>query len=179
MTCKHTETRQSGESRPFFASVARHPYTDENRAAHGNIEWTEECCQCGAERMVNENGHHTEVGPWGPSREAREQREQAEAKKKYDAIMARGIALCGEEKVRVGAPTRDGNVRISRGGDTQWCRWYDIQIAAKQYDGYLAAVYTAMVEAIRRHPDRHHDVHRHGLMSVRRLLSSDTIQWMP
>jgi hypothetical protein len=37
---------------------------NENPAAHGNICRVERCVLCGAERLTNINGHHTETGEW-------------------------------------------------------------------------------------------------------------------
>ena len=36
----------------YTGSVAVHPYTEENRAAHGGVTY-HEVCRCGAERAVN------------------------------------------------------------------------------------------------------------------------------
>lgn len=52
-----------GSERCYTGSVARHPYTDENPAAHGNIEVTEERSD-GWRRRVNINQGHREEGPW-------------------------------------------------------------------------------------------------------------------
>lgn len=71
-------TTREIDERPYTGSVAVHPYTDENPAAHGNIVVTEECCACGAHRQVAQNWRHVEYSPWGPSRAVREQREREE-----------------------------------------------------------------------------------------------------
>lgn len=55
---------QISPDRGYNGSVAVHPYTDENRAAHGNITYTERCATCGAERRANVNGLHAEYSPW-------------------------------------------------------------------------------------------------------------------
>ena len=52
------------EDRCYSGSVSRHPWTEENRAAHGGITYRE-ICACGASRAVNQNGRHIEVGTWG------------------------------------------------------------------------------------------------------------------
>jgi hypothetical protein len=59
---------------PFSREVSVYPYTEENRAAHGNITEKQECLACGATRMVNINQLHTECSPWGESREEKRQR---------------------------------------------------------------------------------------------------------
>jgi len=67
MKCKHATTTTDATSVRCYAgpvAVAGH----ENRAAHGCITQVERCLDCGAERRVNVNGVHYEVGPWGPSR---------------------------------------------------------------------------------------------------------------
>lgn len=75
-TCKHERTHQYGEDRAFVFSVAVHPYTEENIAAHGGISWTEECAECGARRAVNRNQRHIETSPWGLPRAEREAAEK-------------------------------------------------------------------------------------------------------
>lgn len=69
-TCKHASTT---ESRPygFRASVAHHPFTRENRAAHGGICVLVTCDDCGAQREENSNGRHEEIGTWGRPRTER------------------------------------------------------------------------------------------------------------
>ena len=75
--CSHPEQRQAdiGEPTCYMGTVAVHPYTDENRAAHGNIHQLVECGQCGGQRYENRNQWHVEVSPW---RDARGEREAAE-----------------------------------------------------------------------------------------------------
>ena len=51
------------QTRGYTGSVAVAPYTEENRAAAGNI-CDRETCRCGAERYVNRNGRHEELGVW-------------------------------------------------------------------------------------------------------------------
>lgn len=64
--CKHTTTREvPGSTRCYTGSVAE--AGQENRAAHGGIQYTQECEGCGARRYVLVNGSHHECGPWGPS----------------------------------------------------------------------------------------------------------------
>ena len=64
MKCKHTNKEQVGGDYGYTGSVAVHPYTDENRSAHGGVTWTQRCRNCGSTRNVNSNGHHEEYGPW-------------------------------------------------------------------------------------------------------------------
>lgn len=71
--CKHARV-SGGEHHGFVGSVAQHPHTEENQAAHGCVSYTEECLECGARRSVNQNQWHYEYGVWGPSREERRAR---------------------------------------------------------------------------------------------------------
>jgi hypothetical protein len=61
--CKHTRTREVS-MHGYSGPVAVHPYTHENRAAHGAVCFTYRCEDCGAERLENSNGRHSEVSPW-------------------------------------------------------------------------------------------------------------------
>lgn len=63
MKCGHKRVRES-DPRGFTRAVYVHPYTHENRAAHGGIEYTEECLDCKAKRLVLSNGRHQEYGVW-------------------------------------------------------------------------------------------------------------------
>ena len=81
MSCRHTATTNS-DAYGYTGSVARHPFTHENRAAHGGVKFVETCSACGARRPRNENGRHVEYGTWGDSlaqrqREAKTARELA------------------------------------------------------------------------------------------------------
>ena len=49
--------------RPSFGPVYRTPFTEENKAAHGGLCYSE-VCACGATRKVNQNGRHFEYAPW-------------------------------------------------------------------------------------------------------------------
>lgn len=62
-TCKHKNTTE-GTVYCFSHSVAVHPHTDENRAAHGGVTYTETCDDCGAQRQVNSNCGFEEYSPW-------------------------------------------------------------------------------------------------------------------
>lgn len=82
MTCKHERTRAT-EPYGYQASVAVWGRTDENRAAHGGVTYTELCMDCGCARHVNANGSHHEYSPWSlrdglllRAREAREREDQ-------------------------------------------------------------------------------------------------------
>jgi len=61
--CHHDRTT-SGDHFGYTGSVAVHPHTHQNRAAHGGVTYTERCLDCRAVRPVNTNGGHVEVGPW-------------------------------------------------------------------------------------------------------------------
>jgi hypothetical protein len=122
MKCKHAETTTSGW-RCYTASVAVHPYTEPNPAAGGWVTFTETCAKCGAQRPVNSNGPHLELGPWGPGRAARE----AEQARIDDEHRARPPHV-----VEVGpAPA----ALIAGGGvDARWVQISDIRAAAQQPD---------------------------------------------
>ena len=81
MTCKHPPAKRHdlGEPRPYNGSVARFPFTDEDRRAHGWIRQLVECGRCGAQRHENRNQSWTEVSPWWDARGDRERAEAAQA----------------------------------------------------------------------------------------------------
>lgn len=60
-----------GTDRPFSYSVSTPGKTDENKAAHGCIVYTEVCRTCGSRRSVAQNQRHYEYGAWGPNRAVR------------------------------------------------------------------------------------------------------------
>jgi len=61
----HEHTPQHvGRDRVFTGPVYHEPWTGENRRAHGNIEYTERCTECGAERLVVSNQDDYEYSPW-------------------------------------------------------------------------------------------------------------------
>ena len=62
MTHVHTPNPEWTTTRSFCGPV---PGAEENRAAHGNI-CVCETCACGAQRDINANQRHEEVGPWEP-----------------------------------------------------------------------------------------------------------------
>jgi hypothetical protein len=80
-TCTHEITRQIGEDRCYVGPVYTRHVTDENQAAHGGIEYTQECAACGAQRVVLVNGRHDEVSAWGEPRVARLRRATAELRR--------------------------------------------------------------------------------------------------
>lgn len=87
--CTHARTAESAP-RCYSNSVAEPPH-DENRAAHGNIEVTEMCQRCGAERLLLINGRHREVSGWhAATAEIDEQlsdaRQRRTAEQQIDAI---------------------------------------------------------------------------------------------
>lgn len=56
---KHRHKTIETTDRPYTGPVSR----TENRAAHGGICRVDRC-ECGAERRVNVNGVHREIGTW-------------------------------------------------------------------------------------------------------------------
>ena len=61
--CNHEHVEET-DMRGYTGGVAVHPYTFENRAAHGAVTYTERCKDCAAHRKVNSNARHEEHGPW-------------------------------------------------------------------------------------------------------------------
>jgi hypothetical protein len=91
MKCTHEgRTRQVGEYAGFVGGVSVYPHTAENRAAHGCVTGTFECCLCGARRRENRNGNHVEVSPWGPSKSER----AAQARREVERLVSALDALC-------------------------------------------------------------------------------------
>jgi hypothetical protein len=137
-TCKHEKTKQEGRDYGFTCSVAVYPYTAENRAAHGNICYTEKCCSCGALRSVNVNGSHMEFSPWGPTQDERERREREEAARKLaevqrqedSAMKAHGAEVI-EVREREGFSTM---VEVKIGGERKSVPLWKIKEAAAQKD---------------------------------------------
>jgi len=124
--CTHDHTTD-GEHRGFVVPVAVHPYTDENRAAHGGITYVETCDRCGARRKVNRNWWHVEVGTWGPDRDTRERREREElarrehaAEAEEDAILfGMGITVIDANDASVTVRHSDGRRQTVRIGDVE------------------------------------------------------------
>ena len=84
MDCTHAnirELRTTGFTGPVNVR-------DENRAAHGNVCVSEECCACGSRRDRLVNGRHEEIGDWGPTRADREAAARA-AERVVDALIAK------------------------------------------------------------------------------------------
>lgn len=65
--CTHERITEDDQVHGYTHSVAVHPYTDENRAAHGGICVTERCRDCDATRAVLRNQGHCEYGIWRPA----------------------------------------------------------------------------------------------------------------
>ncbi len=138
-TCKHTKTKNDERVYCFTAPVAVYPYTEENRAAHGNICYDEICCECGATRAVLQNGSHYEFAPWGPSaaelkrrEEEKKERAREAAEKLEDAAMQ-----ARDAKVVEVTPKREGYskmVVIKMGGERKAVALYKIKEAAAQKD---------------------------------------------
>jgi hypothetical protein len=86
--CTHPKHKQISSDYGFSCSVAVHPFTEENRGAHGGITYIEECRNCGAQRSVNQNQWHFEFSPHGPSRTDRQAAATKEKLAQYLAIQA-------------------------------------------------------------------------------------------
>lgn len=155
--CQHDRVRQVGEPSCFSASVAVHPYTGENRAAHGNIEVTEECVACGAQRQVNINQWHHEYGPFGPSRAEREADEQhrlVAARRAKEAMEDAALQARKAEVIEVRErPGYHTQVLISVDGVERWIPLWEVRESAKQHDNGdgLVPFYRGLLRAIREH----------------------------
>ena len=84
MDCTHANIREL-RTTGFTGTVN---VREENRAAHGNVCVSEECCACGSRRDRLVNGRHEEIGDWGPTRADREAAARA-AERVVDALIAR------------------------------------------------------------------------------------------
>jgi hypothetical protein len=82
--CVHEQTRVI-HTWCFSGPVAEPGH--ENPAAHGNVTYEEECVRCGARRLRNVNGWHSEYGLWGPSRSERRAR-AAQLRRLADALIS-------------------------------------------------------------------------------------------
>ena len=96
-SCSHPESKRQdvGDPTGYSCSVAVEPFTDENRAAHGNIRQTVECSACGGRRDENRNQWHLEVSPW---RDHRTEIENERRKATRLAIEQRKTAQAEEER---------------------------------------------------------------------------------
>lgn len=140
MNCAHVTTA-TGRERCFSGPVYTPPYTEENRAAHGCVAYTETCDGCGAERFWNCNGAHMERSAWGLSAAERE------ARAWDDAAVALRI---DDEEIRVAGTAPTGHVEMLIGGRRKyrrdWLSQYDLAAACAQDD----AIGRAMYQQIRR-----------------------------
>ena len=170
--CDHTKTHQIGPDTCFNGPVAVEPYTTENRVAHGNITYTEECVTCGARRAVNANAGQNEYGPFGESREQREAQERrqerrnveiaAEKRRAADAVIVErhGVSIVDINLREAGEGGSDRQVLLLVGGAQQWIALSEIRRAARQRDvgddlvplyRGLAAMIDERTAALRRH----------------------------
>lgn len=143
MTCAHATTRQIGADRPFSGPVYTHRITDEWPPAYGNVECTEECVSCGAQRLVLINQQHREVSAWGPTYAERCASERAESERREAADRERGRAVLARIRSRVVG--LDGDDVII---DTDGLRarvWSGDLRAAGQYDDDTGAAYRELV----------------------------------
>lgn len=125
ITCTHPHTQQIGPDRGYTGSVAVHPYTDENRAAHGNICFTQECCACGSRRSVLVNGRHEELGPWGATLRERQDAAAAARDEARKLLAATGRLTLTSSAKRSATVSLDGEgfVRV------EGAEWSEIEHA--------------------------------------------------
>lgn len=156
MRCPHLHTRDGNEY-GYTGSVAVSPYTEENRAAHGGITYTQTCLACGAERSVNQNQWHVEYSPWGPDAATREQRERERLDRQMQArrrrLLQAGREIARQHRVSITGVYGD-IVVLLQDGETHTCRIEDIRAAAGQPDtgDGLVPYYTAVLDAVGRYP---------------------------
>lgn len=141
--CNH-QPRVIAEA-PYSSSVAVPPYSEENRAAHGNITETQECELCGAQRQVNINQQHVESSPW-LSREQQELRERIAAARRREEHEDQCRKTAIAAGVAVKSTTNDGVV-VDFNGTTQALTLAQIREAAEQEDNGdgLVQIYTGML----------------------------------
>lgn len=140
-TCTHEHTT-SGRDYAYTGSVAVAPYTNENRAAHGCITYTETCSACGAQRAVNANQCHYEYGTWGPTLAQRQADERRAAERKAAKQREADLAVVRRLHVRItdldlrraGRPGERVIRMVRDGRDEQPVSLHDIQAAASQED---------------------------------------------
>ena len=156
MKHNHVPVEVEGSERCYGGSVAVHPYTHENRAAHGWMTVTEECAACGWRREVNFNQHHVEFGTWWdyPAErraerraEERSQREAAEAERAADALSQElgRHGAAGRVMTDVTATGEYIAVWVQRDGTEVVCGRGATRVAALQHGRQMAA---AVVQAV-------------------------------
>lgn len=145
MKCEHKSSRVIAEG-GFSGSVAVHPYTDENRAAHGNICVTHECNSCGAHRHVNVNQWHEEFSPWGPDRRTRERDAELQRLVRKSNDERRNKALALKLGIRILHVDRCGRVLIHLPDGRQITNTiHELYEAANQVNDEIAAVYKGVL----------------------------------
>ncbi len=133
MKCKHARKNQIGPDYGFAHAVAVHPYTAENPAAHGGVTFTEQCETCGAQRAVNQNQRHIEVGPFGPScgeRAEAVQRELELAIENMPAVERAALDSRNADLIEISA----GRAHVRIDARLVWISVDDIAAAAAQLD---------------------------------------------
>lgn len=106
----HTHDASKVVSERVFTAPVAWPARDQNPAAHGGVEFAEECT-CGAQRKRLVNGRHEEVGPWGPSLAER----KAAARRDAEGVLegaSEGVQI-GDVLVQV-VPVKVGGRRMVR-----------------------------------------------------------------
>lgn len=136
------QPKQIGEVHGFSASVAVSPYTEENRAAHGSITYTEECSICGSRRQVNQNGRHFEYGPWGETARDRQAKLDRDMKARMNAEDAAAAHITVKDVTDAAALCQVGHET------PQWISLADVTAACTQPDGDLAKVYRGLARKI-------------------------------
>lgn len=126
----------------YAGSVASHPYTSENRRAHGGVRFTYECADCGAQRRVNVNGVAEEYSSWGMSASERAKRAAAADRSRLAELAdadASAANACGVKILRVGI----GAVTVSVRGVEKTLDFDAIKEAAAQWDNgdFLVPIY--------------------------------------
>lgn len=149
--CQHEIADRKNE-RGFSGSVAAYPHSDENRAAHGCITYTEVCRNCGAERDVNQNQCHYEYGNYGLSRVDRDERAAKIASYENDMRQRADVAQALALAFRIDAIDRNRALISICGRPSTWYSLDGLRDAAQQNDNGdgLVSAYRGMMLIIRR-----------------------------
>lgn len=157
MPCRHESTHEvPGSTCCFSGPVNVEPYTSENRAAHGNIQYVQECDRCGSRRAVNVNQSFAEYAPWGPDAEERRREERREAERIRQEQEAREDAILAEQEIAVvGRHEREGYhaiIHLTVRGERMHVEEWKIKQAANQEDtgDGLVPKYRAILRHARR-----------------------------
>ena len=161
--CQHERTTE-GTHYCYVGSVAVHPYTDENRVAHGNITYTETCLLCGSERAVNENAGQHEYSTWGPTRAQREEQERRAQERREAEQLQKEDAAVAAQRAHILDVCADSALVSVAGRPAKWLYLDDIRAASQQTDNGdgLVPFYRGLRRAIKQFALERRWVHARG-----------------